>query len=263
MIVHAACDEAVEPLRKPAKRKHLCFYHIHNPDDYAKANFLRYAADARFLMMVREPIQSCESWLRGSLDSYDKSAHRILAMLFDIDQISFRMRDSVGIRLEDLKAQPEATMQSLCTWLGVKNSPSLYEMTAQGKKWWGDPSSPDYNKDKAMLPFDDTTTQRTVGTIFGEKDRLVLGTLFYPFSVRFGYKEPNAAQFQKDMEEVRPLLNDMLDFEKAMAKRLNIDHEQFKNYGSYQLLHAGLVDRWNVLDELGEYPHMLKPLPIL
>ena len=65
------------------------------------------------------------------------------------------------------------------------------------------------------------------------------------------------------MEEGRPLLNDMLDFEKAMAKRLNIDHEQFKNYGSYQLLHAGLVDRWNVLDELGEYPHMLKPLPIL
>ena len=68
MIVHAACDEAVEPLRKPAKRKHLCFYHIHNPDDYAKANFLRYAADARLLMMVREPIQSCESWLRLDLD---------------------------------------------------------------------------------------------------------------------------------------------------------------------------------------------------
>ena len=27
---------------------------------------------------------------------------------------------------------------------GIKEADSLYEMTAQGKKWWGDPSSQDF-----------------------------------------------------------------------------------------------------------------------
>jgi hypothetical protein len=43
---------------------------------------------------------------------------------------------------------------------------------------------------------------------------------------------------------------------------LNVDQEQFKKQGSYQLLRAGLIDRWNVLDELGDYPYMLVPLSI-
>ena len=47
-----------------------------------------------------------------------------------------------------------------------------------------------------------------------------------------------------------------------MAERFNTDHGQFKRSGSYQLLHAGLVDRWHVLNELGDYPHMLEPLSI-
>jgi len=45
-----------------------------------------------------------------------------------------------------------------------------------------------------------------------------------------------------------------------MAKRLDVDHEQFKRQGSYQLFRAGLIDRWNVLVELNDYPHMLSPL---
>ena len=54
----------------------------------------------------------------------------------------------------------------------------------------------------------------------------------------------------------------MLDFEKTIAERSNIDHGQFKKNGTFQLLRAGLMDRWDVLDELGDYPHMLEPLSI-
>ena len=57
-------------------------------------------------------------------------------------------------------------------------------------------------------------------------------------------------------------LDEMLDFKRTMAERLNTDHGQFKRSESYQLLHAGLVDRWNVLNEFGDYPHMLVPLSI-
>ena len=183
-------------------------------------------------------------------------------MLFAVDQVAFRMRDSVGVRLEDLKTKPEATLRSLCRWMGIEGSPTLYQMTAQGKKWWGDPSSPDYDANTAMDPFDTTSIQRSVGSIFSKKDQFVLRTLFYPFSVRFGYREPDPVAFEKDLKEIRPLLDELLDFEKVMSERSKIDPGQFKRGGHSLLLHAGLMDRWDVLNEFKNYPHLLPPLTI-
>jgi hypothetical protein len=261
MVVHAAFEEVIGTHESSGSNKRLCFYHIHNPDDYAMANFLRYAPDTQLLITVREPIQNCESWLRFSVEenNYEECVNRILGILFGFDQIPFRMRGSVGVRLEDLKTRPEATMKALCTWLKVEDSPTLYEMTAQGKLFWRTSTDPGMNGRRAN-PFDQISIKRPVGKILGKTDQFVLGTLFYPFSVRFGYRDPEPEQFQKDLKEIRPLIDDILDFEKAMAKRLSVNHEQFKRQGSYQLLRAGLIDRWNVLDELNDYPHMLTPL---
>jgi hypothetical protein len=263
LIVHAAFEEVIGTHESSGSNKRLCFYHIHNPDDYAMANFLRYAPDTQLLITVREPIQNCESWLRFSVEenNYEECVNRILGILFGFDQIPFRMRGSVGVRLEDLKTRPEATMKALCTWLEVEDSPTLYEMTAQGKLFWRTSTDPDMNGRRAN-PFDQISIKRPVGKILGKTDQFVLGTLFYPFSVRFGYRDPEPEQFQKDLKEIRPLIDDILDFEKAMAKRLSVNHEQFKRQGSYQLFRAGLIDRWNVLDELNDYPHMLTPLSI-
>jgi hypothetical protein len=259
-IVHAAIEKTLET----ETAKDLIFYHIHNPNDYAMLNFLRYAPDARLVMMIREPIQSCESWIRSAFNNndYGSIVFRITTMLFAIDQIPFRTQESVGIRLEDLKSRPKETLRCLCTWMGIEETPSLYEMTAQGKKWWGDPSSPDYASNDAMSPFDDVATKRPVGAIFSEEDQRVLRTLFYPFSVRFGYCDADSEQFQKDIQEIRPLLDDMLDFEKTLAERSNIDQDQFKRSNLYHFLRASLIDRWAVLNELGDYPHMLEPLAI-
>ena len=113
-----------------------------------------------------------------------------------------------------------------------------------------------------MPPFGDVLTKRSVATILSEKDQFILGTLFYPFSVRFGYREADPKQFQKDLKKIRPLLDEMMDFEEMMAERSNTDHGQFKRSGSYQLLRAGMVDRWDVLNELGDYPNMLELLSI-
>jgi len=261
MVAHAAFEEVIKAHKSSELNKRLCFYHIHNPDDYAMANFIRYAPDTQLLVTVREPIQNCESWICSSVEqnNYNQCVHRILGVIFGFDRVPFRMRDTVGIRLEDLKARPEATMKALCTWLNVEDSPTLYEMTVQGQKWWGNPTDPGFNAKRAD-PFDKTSVRRPVGKVFGAIDRFVLQTLLYPFSVRYGYREPAPEQFQKELKEIRPLIDDMLDFEKAMAKRLNVDHAQFKKQGSYQLFRAGMVDRWNVLNELGDYPHMLTPL---
>jgi len=258
MIAHAAYEKVFQT----ATDKHTIFYHIHSPDDFANPNFLRYAPGARMLMMVRDPVQSCESWVRFIFkdNEYDMAVHRILGMLFDIDRIAFRHHDSIGVRMEDLKTRPQDTMRALSAWLEVSDPPTLYEMTAQGKKWWGDPSSPDYDNTKAMAPFDDVSMTRPLGSVFSDRDQFVLATLFYPFSVRFGYCDPDPEKFTQDLKEIRPLIGDMLDFETTMADRLETSPSQFRQQGMYRLFRAGLFDRWKVLDELGDYPHMLPPL---
>ena len=261
LIVHAAFEKALGTKTK----KHTTFYHLHNPTDFTKLNFLRHVPDARLIMMIREPVQSCESWIRFCFIDNDYAAltHRIITMLLAIDQIAFRKQDSIGGRLEDLKSLPKATLQSLCHWLGIQEKPCLYEMTAQGKQWWGDPTSPDYSAAKAMSPFDEVSTSRPTGTIFSEQDQFILKTLFYPFRVRFGYQDPDAAQFEADLKAIQPLFKDMLGFEETMLHRTTLNPDQFQHSGHYLLLRACLQDRWNVLNQFKDYPHMLQPLNII
>ena len=87
-------------------------------------------------------------------------------------------------------------------------------------------------------------------------------TLFYPFSVRFGYREPDPIEFKNDLRKIRPLLDDMMDFEREMSERSEIDPARFKRSGDYLQLRASLVDRWDTLDRLGDYPNMITPLDI-
>ena len=258
-LVHVAYEATLNN----SSDKQTIFYHIHNPTVSAKLNFLRYRPDTRFIMMVREPLQSCESWLLPSAKDgdYKKVSNRIIQMLFDIDQIAFRKCDSVGVRLEDLKLHPEATISSLCDWMGIKEEPGLYEMTAQGQKWWGDPSSVDYSEE-GMSPFDGKSIKRKIGSIFSDRDQFILRTFFYPFSVRFGYVEEDIAGFRRDLIEVKPMLEELFDFEKQIASDRDIDLDMYKKSVSYLYLRAGLLDRWKVLNEFSDYPHMLTPLKI-
>ena len=94
-------------------------------------------------MMVREPIQSCESWIRQKPNENDYSCciNHITQMLFEIDNVVYSDKNCVGVRLEDLKNKPRKTIPAICKWMGISENEQLYEMTAQGKKWWGDPTS--------------------------------------------------------------------------------------------------------------------------
>ena len=78
LIVHAAFEKVFGTKTS----KHTVFYHLHNPDDFGRLNFLRYAPDARLVMMVREPVQCCESWVRRHFDSneYETIAYSIISM---------------------------------------------------------------------------------------------------------------------------------------------------------------------------------------
>ena len=258
-LIHRAYDKAINDI----PQKNIIFYHIHNPDTYAQLNFVRSTPKANWVMMVREPVQSCESHLKKPFkkNKYSQIANRIILMLFEIDNIIYHKQNSVGVRLEDLKERPRQTIPALCNWMGIEETESLYEMTAQGKKWWGDPSSPDFEQD-GMNPFGKTSINRKLGSVFSSNDQFILRTLFYPFSVRFGYVEANAEQFEIDLQTIRPMLDEMFDFEKTIVVRTQANPEQFMKSGSYLYLRLGLIERWDILKEFGTYPNMIKPLNI-
>jgi len=258
-LIHFAYEKTINSQNK----KNHIFYHIHNPDTYAQLNFLRLSPNTNWLMMVREPLQSCESWIKKDFErnNYKNIVNKIFEMLFDIDQPIFRNKNSIGVKLEDLKEHPKKTIPTLCNWLEIKEKDSLYQMTMQGKKWWGDPTSPDYTKD-GMDPFSKTSINRKIGSIFSKSDQFILHTLFYPFSVRFGYAEENLDKFKNDLIKIRPLLNQMFDFEKKVARDRNINPEKFMKSGSYLYLRSGMIERWNTLKKLNTYPNMIKPLKL-
>ena len=214
-------------------------------------------------MMVREPVQSLESWIRGAFQKtdYHRVSNRILTQLFDIDKSVYSRQRSVGVRLEDLKEYPHKTISALCKWMGIEENDSLYEMTAQGKKWWGDPTSTDYSKD-GMEPFGKTSINRKIGSIFSENDQFVLRTLFYPFSVRFKYTEENEKQFKADLKKIRPMIDELFDFEKKIAQEMQMSFEKLKGSGSYLYLRSGLTERWNTLNKFHTYPNMIELLKI-
>ena len=74
--------------------------------------------------------------------------------------------------------------------------------------------------------------------------------------------DENLEQFKIDLQSIRPMLDEMFDFEKVLVKKMQVDVQQFIKAGSYQYLRTCLIERWNTLDEFKTYPHMLDPLPI-
>ena len=258
-LVHTAYDKTLNDHNK----KNLIFYHIHNPDNYAQLNFLRLAPKTNWLVMVREPIQSCESWIRKNYNdnSYRNIAGKISQMLFEVDKPIFQKNNAIGVRLEDLKEHPKKTILALCDWLNIKEKDTLYQMTAQSKKWWGDPSSPNYSKE-GMSPFEKISTKHKLGSIFSENDQYILSTLFYPISVRFGYVEENLEKFKNDLQTIKPMLDQMFDFEKKIVQNKKMNTEKFMKSGPYLYLRSGMIERWNTLNKFHTYPNMLTLLKI-
>ena len=258
-LVHIAYEKTLNK----SNHKKIIFYHIHNPDISSQLNFIQLDKKSNWIMMVRDPIQSCESWLRYSFNqnNHQVCVLRIIKMLTEIDNIIYKKNKSIGVRLEDLKNFPKKTISAICKWIGVQENENLYKMTMQGKKWWGDPTSPDYSID-GMEPFGSISINRNIGSILSKNDQYILNTLFYPFSVRFGYIKENIEQFKSDLKTIKPKIEQIFDFEKVILNRINEDERAFLKSGSYNYFRSILRDRWNILNNFITYPNMIEKLKI-
>ena len=133
-LIHIAYERVLNN-----KNKNTIFYHIHNPDDCGKLNFAGLANDTKWLLTIRDPVEGTESWVaREFSDNNYKDVYiKSIATLRTINHPLFDENNSIGVRLDDLKQKPKETIAALCDWMGIKEEDTLYEMTAQGKKWWG------------------------------------------------------------------------------------------------------------------------------
>ena len=195
------------------------------------------------------------------LKTYADIVGTITTMLLALHTPAYLTQSSVGIRLEDIKTSPEETMGCLCDYLGIRISPTLYSSSMQGLKWWGDPSSSLYGKTQTEYEPASDPTGMKVGSFFSDHDQLILSTLFYPLSSRFGYVETDEARFRRDLDEIRPYLEKPLDFETALSADFPSSYPELEETGDFKSLHAVLLGLWSLLAAQGTYPYMMEVLP--
>lgn len=256
-MLHAAFEAA----RGRAGAPDTIFYHIHNPDTYEFANFLKYFPRAKLLMIVREPLDALESWICEDYETtgdYFAVAGKIVTMLGQIDQVEFRRHESVGVRLEDLKGDPDRTLGALCRWLDIEDSPSLRSPTMQGLEWWGEPGGSMHGKKDQWCPID-PAGRRGKG-ILSDRDRRILGALFDPFRRLYGYADDAPDRLASELRAIRPMIEEPFDFERPLFEKSPALGADPTRHGMYRVLRAVIRARWRTLDEQGTYPDLLPPL---
>ena len=115
---------------------------------------------------------------------------------------------------------------------------------------------------EGVAPFDKSSISGAVGEVFSERDQFILRTLFYPFRVHFDYVEPNKEDFLKDLLTIRPMLDQMFDFEKIYVEKYISNPKRFKKSVSFLYVRERIIERWKTLKNCKTYPNMINPMNI-
>ena len=62
-LIHKAFDKAYRIPEDSSQKEKTIFYHLHNPDHFEYANFMRNYPNSRIIYIIRNPIQMLESWI--------------------------------------------------------------------------------------------------------------------------------------------------------------------------------------------------------
>ncbi|ABK45050.1 Tetratricopeptide TPR_2 repeat protein [Magnetococcus marinus MC-1] len=254
--------------RNPQQMK-VIFNHIHQIDPFSLSNLLKHRPDLRMLVIIRNPVQSCESWcIKADSDRlaptpyalYMHIVSKLNRTLVDINHPLFARRDAVAIRLEDLKVALPSTMEDVSHWMGIEFAETMLQSTMQGLEWWGDPSSVLYGKKQTANHGSQDPTKDKAGRLFSDQDRYILNVLFYPLRARFGYTTEDPQRFKRDLEQIKPMLDQPFDFEKQLAMTFPQHIPALEQTGAYRSFHNMLRGRWNLLQHHGTYPNMYSPI---
>ena len=215
-------------------------------------------------MIVRDPLQSLESWLEKdwfAADAYFEIVYKITNMLGLLDHPRFQLFPSAAVRLEDIQAAPEVTMSALARWMGVPFEESLLRTTMHGLRWWNEPSSALFEQDD---PFGANSPgnplKRQVGTLLNSEDQSRLAPLYAPFCRTFGYEDRLPKRLDAAVQDALDRLNEPFHFETRFAVEKGIDLAQLCQSGSYRYLRAVMAARLNCQQEGKADSSLIRPI---
>jgi hypothetical protein len=255
------------------------FYHIHNPNPYEHAYFLKHYPHARVLHIMRNPVQNMESWM--IMESLDETGHssdtrksnfknkflikRWVRMVSKVTELFIQIQSpfnnkahSRGIRLEDVKRKAIETMPQIADWMGISDNPALYESSFCGLQYWGPSSKSTGN----ITGFSTKAIDLPVGRFLGSRDVLIFETLFWPFSRLYNYTNLDHAGFRQQLSQIRPWLDEPLEFERRLYEELDHQTCALKDLAPYIRLHHQLLLLWTLLDSNDTYSNMVVPLDL-
>ena len=155
---------------------------------------------------------------------------RITGILRHVSTVRYSQFEYVGLRLEDIKNNPDQTLSDVCRYMNVDYRDTLTSMSAAGLQWWGDIASPDYSTE-GMKPFGKKALNRKLGSILSDEDLRFFEILLSPFKKIHGYDlyycRPLISKKDRDFVEYK--MAGLLDLEKEICQRRGLDH------GSMQL----------------------------
>ena len=275
-LIHEAFDKAYRVQANSSQKDKTIFYHLHNPSYFERASFHYQYPDSKSLFIIRHPIQMLESWLLADLASLPslleenhsfRDNYHFNKILSCGDKICcgleyflnpFNSKDNVrGIKLEDLKRNPKKTLKSISEWIGIKDNTTLYQSTFMEKSF----SRPSSNFNN-IRGFDTQSIDVSLGRIFGERDIIILETLFWPFMNMYGYTKMTEEKFLENISGIRPYLDEPFQFEVEIYKKLPSDKPDISKINKFNKLHSELIKIWEILNETKTYPNLIKPLVI-
>ena len=273
-LIHEAFHDAYRETTNQDYEDKTIFYHIHNPNYYERTSFNYYYPHNKSLFIVRHPIQMLESWMKDQINQIPEvlavnasfeDNYEIINILQSSNKIAWALQYFInpsnsmgivkGVKLEDIKNDPQKTMNKMCKWIGIKNDPTLYKSEFMGKQF----SRPSINFDN-ITGFDKKSIDVPIGRLFGKRDIMILETLFWPFMNEYKYTQMSKKEFIKNLKIIRPWLEEPFEFEKDIHKKLPEDTPDLHEICSYQIPHRYLIKIWEVLNETQSYPYLIEPL---
>ena len=97
--------------------------------------------------------------------------------------------------------------------------------------------------------FDTQSIDVSLGRIFGERDIIILETLFWPFMNMYGYTKMTEETFLENIPGIRPYLDEPFQFEVEIYKKLPSDKPDISKIYNYNKLHRELIKIWEILNE--------------
>jgi len=273
-LIHEAFHDAYRETTNQDYEDKTIFYHLHNPNYYERASFNYYYPHNKSLFIVRHPIKMLESWISYEINQIPEilavnasfeDNNEIIKILQSSNKISYSLQYFInplnsmgivkGVKLEDIKNDPQKTLNKICKWIGIKNDPTLYKSEFMGKQF----SRPSINFDN-ITGFDKKSINVPIGRLFGKRDIIILETLFWPFMNEYKYTQMSKKEFIKNLKIIRPWLEEPFEFEKDIHRKLPKDTPDLHEICSYHTPHRYLIRIWEILNETQSYPYLIEPL---